>query len=325
MDLDFFRGRRLRRTPELRALVRETHLHPGSLILPRFVEEGEGLRKPVDSMPGVVRTSPDEVVRDGRAAAELGLGGVIVFGIPAEKDSEGSGAWADDGIVQEGVRALKAECPDLLVMTDVCLCEYTSHGHCGLLDGEAVLNDPTLDLLARTAVSHARAGADIVAPSDMMDGRVLAIREALDGAGFRETPILSYAAKYASAFYGPFRDAADSTPSFGDRRGYQMDPANAAEAIREVWADLEQGADLLMVKPALAYLDIIHRVKAETGVPLAAYHVSGEYAQIMAAARLGWLDEAAAMTEALLSIRRAGADLVVSYWALEFARRFQGG
>jgi porphobilinogen synthase len=322
-ESSFFRGRRLRSTGALRSLVRETRLEPGQLILPLFVEEGEDLRVDVPSMPGVHRSSPDRIVADGREAVELGLGGVILFGIPARKNAEGSGAWAADGIVQQGVRALKEACPELLVMTDVCLCEYTSHGHCGLLDGHEILNDPTLDLLARTAVSHAQAGADMVAPSDMMDGRVGTIRRALDAQGFSAVPVLSYAAKYASAFYGPFRDAADSTPAFGDRRGYQMDPANADEALREVRADLEEGADLIMVKPALAYLDIIQRVKDRFKVPLAAYHVSGEYSAIMAGARLGWLDEGRAMTEALLSIRRAGADVIVTYWAREFARRWR--
>ncbi len=316
-----FRGRRMRRTEGLRALVRETHLEPSQLVLPLFVCPGEGVREPVGSMPGVSRTSVDELVLDAREALELGIGAVLLFGIPETKDAGGSGAWADGGIVQRGVRALKAEVPGLVVVTDVCLCEYTDHGHCGLLDGEEVRNDETLELLARTAVSHARAGADVVAPSDMMDGRVGTLRRALDDAGFASVPILSYAAKYASAFYGPFRDAAGSTPAFGDRRGYQMDPANALEALREVCLDLEEGADMLMVKPALAYLDVIHRVKAETGVPVAAYHVSGEYSMILAAGERGWLDVERAMTEALLSIRRAGADLVVTYWAREYARR----
>jgi porphobilinogen synthase len=270
-------------------------------------------------MPGVARTSVDEAVVDAREAWELGVGGVLLFGIPEKKDETGTGAWAADGIVQRAVRALKSDLPELLVVTDVCLCEYTSHGHCGILEGEEVLNDPTLELLARTAVSHAVAGADIVAPSDMMDGRVGTIRDALDQGGFPELPIMSYAAKYASAFYGPFRDAAQSAPAVGDRKGYQMDPANSDEALREAFADLNEGADIVMVKPALAYLDVIRRVKEETGAPVAAYHVSGEYAAIMAAIERGWLDERA-MLEALLSIRRAGADVVVSYWAREFAR-----
>jgi porphobilinogen synthase len=316
-----FRGRRLRRTPALRSLIRETRLTPEKLVLPLFVLPGEGIREPVPSMPGVHRLSVDELVRDAAAAHALGVGGVILFGIPEGKDEEGSGAWAEDGIVQQALRALDEEVPGLLRITDVCLCEYTTHGHCGVLDGGEVRNDPTLELLSRTAASHARAGAQVVAPSDMMDGRVGALRDALDEAGFSQLPIMSYAAKYASAFYGPFRDAAGSAPASGDRRGYQMDPANGDEALREVWADVEEGADILMVKPALAYLDIIHRVKVETGWPVAAYHVSGEYAAIMAAAERGWLDGAAAMTEALLSIRRAGADLILTYWAQEFARR----
>jgi porphobilinogen synthase len=315
-----FRGRRLRGSPNLRRLVRETRVAPEQLLLPLFVLPGEGIREPVPSMPGVDRLSVDEMVRDAAEAHALGVGGVILFGIPEAKDPEGSGAWLEDGIVQKALRALRAEVPGLLRVTDVCLCEYTAHGHCGVLEEGEVRNDPTLELLARTAVSHARAGADLVAPSDMMDGRVGALREALDVEGFPQLPIMSYAAKYASAFYGPFRDAADSTPASGDRRGYQMDPANGDEALREVWADVEEGADILMVKPALAYLDIIHRVKTETGWPVAAYHVSGEYAAIMAAAERGWLDGEAAMTEALLSIRRAGADLILTYWARQFAR-----
>ena len=320
-DFPRYRGRRLRRTEPLRRLVRETRLTPDRLILPLFVVPGEGVREPVGSMPGVERVSVDELVKDGEEARALGLGGVILFGIPETKDAEGSGAWIDDGIVQRGLRALRAEVPELLLLSDVCLCEYTEHGHCGLLDaGGEVENDPTLELLARTAVSHARAGADIVAPSDMMDGRVGSIRQALDAGGFDHLPILSYAAKYASAFYGPFRDAADSTPSHGDRRGYQMDPANALEALREVEADLLEGADMVMVKPALAYLDIIRRVREMVDVPVAAYHVSGEFASIMAAAERGWLDGPRAMTEALTSIHRAGADLILTYWAREFAR-----
>ena len=315
------RGRRLRRTEPLRALVRETRLSPERLILPLFVQSGEGVREPVGSMPGVFRASVDETLADAADAARLGLGGVLLFGIPDDKDEEGSGAWADDGVVQRAVRALKREHPDLLVMTDVCLCEYTSHGHCGIVHDGEVLNDPTLELLARTAVSHARAGADVVAPSDMMDGRVARVREALDDADLEGVPILSYAAKYASAFYGPFRDAAASAPAFGDRRGYQMDPANQDEALREVWRDIDEGADIVMVKPALAYLDVIHRVKRETGWPVAAYHVSGEYAAVMAAAERGWLDGERAMMESLVSIARAGADTVITYWAREAAVR----
>ncbi len=302
--------------------MRETRLTPDQLLLPLFVEEGRWGREPVASMPGVWRTSVEAAVRDAEEAAELGLGGILLFGIPEAKDELGSGAWAEEGIVQVAVRAIRDAVPDLVIVTDVCLCEYTAHGHCGVLEAGEVLNDPTLDLLARTALSHVRAGADVVAPSDMMDGRVGAIRDALDREGFTAVPIMSYAAKYASAFYGPFRDAAGSTPAEGDRRGYQMDPANQEEALREVLADLEEGADIVMVKPALAYLDVIHRVKEETGAPVAAYHVSGEYAALMAAIERGWLDERA-MVEALLSIRRAGADLLVSYWAREYARRWK--
>lgn len=316
-----WRGRRLRRTETLRSLIRETRLTPDRLILPLFVVEPSGVREPVGSMPGVFRTSVEGAVQDAGEAAALGVGGVILFGIPDHKDEQGSGAWDDEGAVQRAIRAIKQERPGFTVVTDVCMCEYTSHGHCGVLDGASVANDATLDLLARTAVSHARAGADIVAPSDMMDGRVAAIREALDEAGHEQVAIMSYAAKYASAFYGPFREAADSAPSHGDRRGYQMDVANQDEALREVWADIEEGADIVMVKPALTYLDVIHRVKDETGWPVAAYHVSGEYAAIMAAAERGWLDGDRAMREALLAIARAGADVILTYWAREFARR----
>ncbi len=317
----FHRGRRLRGSAALRTLVRETDLTADRLVLPLFIVPGEGVRRPVASMPGVEQWSVDRLAEEAPALAALGIGWIILFGIPESKDPEGSGAWADDGIVQEAVQAAKGAAPGLLVMTDLCLCEYTDHGHCGILEGDRVLNDPTLELLARTAVSQARAGADVIAPSDMMDGRIGEIRSALDREGFTDLPILSYAAKYASAFYGPFRDAADSAPARGDRRGYQMDPGNAREALREVRADLEEGADIVMVKPALAYLDIIRRVREEIDAPVAAYHVSGEYAAIMAAAERGWLEEAAAMTEALLSIRRAGADFIVTYWARRFAER----
>ena len=316
-----WRARRLRRTEALRALVRETRLTPDRMILPLFVTEGKGVREPVGSMPGVFRSSVDVAMKDVEEAAALGLGGVLLFGIPDQKDAEGSQAWHEQAAVQRAVSAIKKAHADLTVVTDVCLCEYTDHGHCGLLADGQVDNDATLDLLVRTAVSHARAGADVVAPSDMMDGRVGVIRQALDKVGFQHVAILSYAAKYASAFYGPFREAAGSTPSFGDRRGYQMDPANQNEALREVRADIAEGADMIMVKPALAYLDVIHRVKTETGWPVAAYHVSGEYAAIMAAAERGWLDGDRAMEEALLSIARAGADVVITYWAREFARR----
>ena len=314
------RPRRLRRTAALRRMVRETVVATGDLILPLFVVPGAGARRAVPSMPGVEQTSVDGAVRDAAEAAELGIPAVLLFGIPESKDDEGSASWREDGVIQRAVRELKRELPELVVITDVCLCEYTSHGHCGVLDGDAVDNDRTLPLLARQAVSHADAGADIVAPSDMMDGRVGAIRQALDEAGHGDAAILSYAAKYASAFYGPFRDAAGSAPAFGDRRGYQMDPPNADEALREVRLDIAEGADAVMVKPALAYLDIIHRVKRETGHPVVAYHVSGEFAAIMAAAERGWLDENAAMREALTAIRRAGADLIITYWARQFAR-----
>jgi len=320
----FFRGRRLRGSASLRRLVQESRLSPEQLVLPLFVVPGQGVRAPVSSMPGVHRTSVDEAVRDAVSARALGLGGIILFGIPEHKDPQGSEAWAEDGVVQQATRAIKAAAPDLLVMTDVCLCEYTDHGHCGLLDAHGgVRNDATLDLLARTAVSHAAAGADLVAPSDMMDGRVAAIRGALDGAGFVETPILSYAAKYASAFYGPFRDAADSAPAHGDRRGYQMDPPNFREALREVQADLEEGADMVMVKPALPYLDVLRAIRETVTVPVAAYHVSGEYAAIQAAAANGWLDGPRAMDEALQSIHRAGADIILTYAARDFALRWR--
>jgi porphobilinogen synthase len=315
-----YRGRRLRRTNALRSLVRETSLTANDLILPLFVIPGTGIRKPVGSMPGVAQTSVDEALRDAREAADLGIGAILLFGIPDQKDERGSSGYADDGIVQRAIAAIKKELPELLVITDVCLCEYTSHGHCGVIRDGEVQNDETLELLARQALSHARAGADMVAPSDMMDGRVAILRRALDDAGFANIPIMSYAAKYASAFYGPFRDVAESAPQFGDRRGYQMDPANADEALREVALDIEEGADIVMVKPALAYLDIVWRVKQEFGYPVCAYHVSGEYAAIMAAAQLGWLDADRAMREALLSIRRAGADMIITYWAREFAK-----
>lgn len=315
-----YRMRRLRRTPALRRMVRETEVDAGDLILPLFVVPGEGVRRPVGSMPGVAQTSVDELIRDAVEAYELGIPAVLLFGVPASKDEVGSEGYADDGVVQQAVRALKREVPDLVVITDVCLCEYTSHGHCGVIRDGTVENDETLDLLARQALSHARAGADIVAPSDMMDGRVGVIRRALDDEGFTDVAILSYAAKFASVFYGPFREAAESTPSFGDRRSYQMDPANAEEAIREVRLDVDEGADILMVKPALPYLDILHRVREETGYPVFAYQVSGEFAAIMAAGEKGWLDADAALREALLSIKRAGATMIITYWAREFVR-----
>jgi porphobilinogen synthase len=318
------RMRRLRQTPVLRDLVRETRLSAADLVMPLFVEEDLDAAVAIEAMPGVSRLPLADAVAEAGEVAALGIPAVLLFGIPAEKDEEGSGAWADDGIVQQATRAIKAAHPDLLVIADLCLCEYTSHGHCGLLDAEGrVVNDATLDLLARTAVSQARAGADVIAPSDMMDGRVGAIRTALDADGFTDVPILAYSAKFASAFYGPFREAAGSAPSHGDRRGYQMDPANAREALREAQLDVEEGADVIMVKPALPYLDVIRRVADATGLPVAAYNVSGEYAMVKAAAAAGWLDERAAVLETLTSIRRAGADIVISYHAKDAARWLQ--
>jgi porphobilinogen synthase len=308
--------RRMRRTKTLRDLIRETDLSPAHLVQPLFVVAGEGVREPVPSMPGVERFSISELVGEAGEIAASGVRAVILFGIPASKDEMASGAYDDEGVVQMAVRALKEAHPDLLVITDVCLCEYTSHGHCGVVreDGE-VDNDVTVELIAKTAISHVEAGADMVAPSDMMDGRVGAIRSQLDELGHTPLPIVAYSAKYASAFYGPFREAAESTPEFGDRRGYQMDPANAAEGVREALLDLEEGADVLMVKPALPYLDVVRRVKEETGAPVAAFQVSGEYSMLKAAADAGWIDERAAVLEALTSIRRAGADIVVTYFA----------
>ena len=318
-----YRGRRFRRTSALRNLVRETMLAPSQLVLPLFVRDGKNLRRPVESMPGVSQTSPDEVVRDVERAASVGAGGVILFGIPDTKDAMGSEAWNDEGSVQRAVRLIKRDVPDIVVITDVCMCEYTEHGHCGILENGEVNNDATLELLSRVSVSHARAGADVIAPSDMMDGRVKAIRSALDEAKFSSTPILSYAAKYASAFYGPFREAAESAPKEGDRKGYQMDPGNADEALREVFADIEEGADAIMVKPAGPYLDIITRVKEATGYPVAAYQVSGEYAMIKAAAERGWIDGDRVMMESLLGIRRAGADFILTYFAIEAAAKLR--
>jgi porphobilinogen synthase len=320
-----FRPRRLREKGLLRKMVRETVLAVDDLLYPLFIVHGRGVREPISSMPGQARLSIDELLKEAKDVAGMGIPGVLLFGVPSEKDPRGSEAYADDGIVQQAVRALKDTVPDLLVITDVCLCQYTSHGHCGVVEGGVVRNDPTLELIARTAVSHAEAGADMVAPSDMMDGRVGAIREALDEANLVETPIMAYSAKYASSFYGPFREAAESAPQFGDRRSYQMDPANGTEAMREIALDIDEGADIVMVKPALPYLDIISRAKAEFGMPLAAYSVSGEYAMIRAAGRLGWLDEERAMMEALTSIRRAGADIVITYFAKDVARRLERG
>jgi porphobilinogen synthase len=314
------RPRRLRRTEAIRSLVRETRLTPDCFIYPLFVTEGEGVRREVGSMPGVYQLSVDEAVKEAAAAKSDGVPGVILFGLPAAKDAVGSLASDPEAPVQEAVRALKREVPNLVVMTDVCLCEYTSHGHCGVVEGEEILNDATVARLAQAALSHAAAGADFVAPSDMMDGRVAAIRHILDDCGYDNVGIMSYAAKYCSGFYGPFREAADSTPQFGDRRTHQMDPANVDEALREVEIDLAEGADIVMVKPALPYLDVLARVKERFGRPTAAYHVSGEYAMLKAAAERGWIDEPRVMMETLTSIRRAGADIIVTYYAREAAR-----
>ena len=318
------RPRRLRRTAALRELVRETRVAPDDLIFPLFCVAGRGVREPIGSMPGIERLSVDALAAEAKSIEELGIPGVILFGIPDAKDARGSGAYAEDGIVQQAIAAIKDATPDLIVVADVCLCEYTDHGHCGILEGAHVQNDATLPLLAETAVSQARAGADVVAPSDMMDGRVAAIREALDLEGLEETAILSYAAKYASAFYGPFREAVESTPQVGDRRGYQMDPANAREALVEIATDLNEGADMIMVKPALPYLDVIRRARDLLPVPLFAYQVSGEYSMLRAAIERGWLDEERVIEEALVAIRRAGADRIISYFAKDFARRFRG-
>jgi porphobilinogen synthase len=314
------RLRRLRRTAPMRALVREARLSPDMFVLPLFVCEGAGVRREVPSMPGVFNLSVDEAVNEVRAAMGDGVQSVILFGLPDAKDDIGSLAYDPEAPVQSAIRAIKREVPDAVVMTDVCLCEYTDHGHCGVVIDDEIANDPTVELLVRAAVSHAAAGADIVAPSDMMDGRVGAIRSALDERGFENTAIMAYAAKYCSAFYGPFRDAAASAPQFGDRRSHQMDPANAAEALREVELDIAEGADIVMVKPAVAYLDVIARVKDAFHYPTAAYHVSGEYAMLKAAARNGWIDEPRAMLETLTSIRRAGADIIITYYAREAAR-----
>ncbi len=325
MPFPVHRMRRLRATEPLRRLVRETTLEPADLILPLFVAEGERVRNPIPSMPGNFQLSIDELVRECERCVDLGLGGVILFGIPARKDEQASEAYREDGIVQRAVRALKERYPQLVVITDVCNCEYTSHGHCGKVVNGDVDNDATLEWLAASAVSHARAGADIVAPSDMMDGRVAAIRRALDEAGFQKTPILSYAAKYASVFYGPFREAAESAPQFGDRRSYQMDPPNAREAMREIQLDIEEGADMIMVKPAMPYLDILRMARDRFDVPLAAYQVSGEFSMIHAAAARGWLDLERAMMESLTAIRRAGADVILTYFAREAARLLRRG
>ena len=315
-----YRPRRLRRTETFRAMIRETRLAPEQMIYPLFVLPGKGVREPVPSMPGVFRLSVDQLAAEARDCLALGVRSVLLFGLPEKKDGLGSGAYAKNGIVQQAIRELKNRAPEMTVVTDVCLCEYTDHGHCGCLAGEEVDNDATLELLAKTALSHAQAGADMVAPSDMMDGRVSEIRTALDEENFHNVPIMSYAVKYASAFYGPFRDAAECAPQFGDRRGYQMDPANSREALREATLDVDEGADILMVKPAIAYLDIIARLHDEFDLPVAAYQVSGEYAMIKAAAERGWIDGERVMAESLIAIRRAGADIILTYFAKEMAR-----
>jgi porphobilinogen synthase len=320
MHFPAYRPRRLRKNEKLRQLIRETTLTPGNLIYPLFVGPGTNVVRPVSSMPGVAQLSVDRAILECREAAALGIPAVILFGIPETKDALGSEACMSNGLVQQAVRAIKDNVPELLVVTDVCLCEYTDHGHCGLIKNGAVDNDSTLQLLAEEALSHAQAGADMVAPSDMMDGRVGAIRELLDSKGFDQVAIMAYAAKYASGFYGPFREAAQSTPQFGDRRSYQMDPANTDEALREVELDIQEGADIVMVKPALAYLDVIYRVKQQFGYPVAAYNVSGEYSMIKAAGINGWIDEERIMLEVLLSIRRAGADMILTYFAKQLAR-----
>ena len=320
MHYPIYRPRRMREKEALRAMIRETQLSVKDLIYPLFVVHGKGQRREISSMPGNFQLSADELVKEAREIEKLGIPAILLFGIPATKDAVGSEAYDPHGIVQDAVRAVKREISELLVITDVCLCEYTSHGHCGIIEGGRLRNDPTLELLAKTALSQVEAGADMVAPSDMMDGRVAAIRETLDEGGFSEIPIMSYAAKYASSFYGPFREAAESAPQFGDRKSYQMDPANTDEAMREIALDLEEGADIIMIKPALAYLDVLWRAKQEFGMPMAAYSVSGEFAMIKAASRLGWLEEEKVMLEVLTSIRRAGADLVITYFAKEAAR-----
>ena len=314
------RPRRLRRSETIRRMMRETTLQVDDLIMPLFVVHGTGIRQEIAPMPGNYRLSVDQLTKEVKEIAALGIPGVILFGIPEHKDAYGSEAYAKDGIIQQAVRAIKDSVTDLLVITDTCLCEYTSHGHCGVVEHGSVKNDPTIELLAKAAVSQAEAGADMIAPSDMMDGRVAAIREALDSDGFEEVAIMAYAAKYASSFYGPFREAVEATPQFGDRRSYQMDPANAAEALREVAMDIEEGADIVMVKPALAYLDVVWRIRTEFDVPVAAYNVSGEFAMVKAAARLGWLEDERVMSEILTAIKRAGADLILTYFAKDAAR-----
>jgi porphobilinogen synthase len=320
MDFPRYRPRRLRRNEKIRAMVRETHLAPKNLIYPLFIGPGKDKAQPISSMPGVAQLSVDRAVTECAEANALGIPAVILFGLPERKDALGSEAYDDGGVVQQAIRAIKDKLPELLVITDVCLCEYTDHGHCGVIKNGDVDNDSTLELLVKESLSHARAGADIVAPSDMMDGRVGAIRSALDHDGFAQTAIMAYAAKYASGFYGPFREAAESTPQFGDRRSYQMDPANSDEALREVEMDIREGADIVMVKPAMAYLDIVYRVKKKFGYPVAAYNVSGEYSMIKAAGQNGWIDEERIMMEVLYAIRRAGADMILTYFAKDAAR-----
>lgn len=320
MQFPEYRPRRLRKNENFRRLIRETQISVNDLIYPLFAVPGKDVKKPIASMPGIFQMSIENIIGEAKKARDLGIPGILLFGIPAGKNEQATGAFAKDGIIQQAVRRIKKEVPDILVITDVCLCEYTSHGHCGMIEKGVVDNDTTLEVLAETAVSHARAGADMVAPSAMMDGQIAAIREVLDEQNFENVPIMAYSAKYASCFYGPFRDAAQSTPQFGDRRDYQMDPANGDEAIREITLDVSEGADIIMVKPALAYLDIICRAKQEFDLPLAAYNVSGEYSMIKAAAQLGWLDEEKTMLESLTAIKRAGADIIITYWAIAAAK-----
>jgi len=323
MRFPYYRPRRLRQTPLFREMIRETHLRPDDFLLPLFVCPGKGVKRPISSMPGQFQLSIDLLIEEVKEAQALGILGVILFGIPEKKDEVASEAYAEEGIIQRAVREIKKKVENILVVTDVCLCEYTSHGHCGLVKGGRILNDETLPLLARQALSHAQAGADIVAPSDMMDGRVGAIRKALDENGLEDVPIMAYAAKYASSFYGPFREAAESKPQFGDRKSYQMDPANGDEALREVALDLEEGADIVMVKPALPYLDILYRVKQAFNRPVAAYNVSGEFAMVKAASQLGWIDGEGVMMELLTAIKRAGADIILTYFAKEAAKKLK--
>lgn len=320
MSFPIHRPRRLRHNNVIRNMVRETHLTPNDFIYPMFVTFGKGVRKKISSMPGCAQLSVDEAVKDAQYAYKLGIPAIILFGIPEHKDEKSSEAYSAKGIVQKAIKAIKDKLPDLVVITDVCMCEYMSHGHCGVIKNGKILNDPTLELLAKEALSHAKAGADMVAPSDMMDGRIMAIRDMLDANGFEDIPVMSYAAKYASAFYSPFREAAESTPAFGDRRSYQMDPANRREAMKEVALDIEEGADIVMVKPALSYMDIISDVKDSFDVPVAAYNVSGEYAMVKAAAKLGWIDEMKVVMEILTSLKRAGADLILTYHAMDAAK-----